>query len=132
MAFSILFQENIEINRPTENQGYVNETGDWVTASTVTVIPMKGSIQPYRSSDISKGEESLPFRDGYDYSSARTVFTDQSVFPVSRKKNREPDYILIDGEEFVCWDVFTHMNSPLVDLRHCESIFVERSALRSG
>lgn len=129
MPFSVLMQENLVIFRPSEDQGYPDEFGNWVTAVDIQTIPMKGSIQPYRSTDFSKGEESLPSRDGFDKSYARTVYTDQLVQPVDRKKNREPDTINIDGVEYVCWDVFDHLNAPMVDLRHCQSVFVERARL---
>ena len=129
MAFSTLFQENLEIFRPSQDQGYPDEFGNWVTAVDIQTIPMKGSIQPYRSTDFSKGEESLPSRDGFDKTQARTVYTDQLVRPVDRKTNREPDSIVIDGVDFVCWDVFNHLNAPMVSLRHCQSVFVEKALL---
>lgn len=130
MTFATLFQEDLTIKRPTAGEGYPDEHGKWVTAVTVTDVPMKGYIEPYKNTDVSKGEETLPFRDGYDQSSARTVFTSELVYAVSRKHNREPDCLIIDGEEYVCWYVFNNMNSAIERLRHCECVFVERSALR--
>lgn len=129
MSFSILFQENFQVFRPN-GQGSVSETGDWIPAASATPINMQGNIEPYINSDISKGHEAIPFRDGYDSSNAKKVFTDQLVFGVSRKLNREPDYMIIDGVEFVCWSVIDNMQSPLINLRHCECIFVERTALQ--
>jgi len=132
MSFSTLFQKDLTIKRPTAGEGYPDEHGNWVTSVTVTDVPMKGEIEPYKNTDVAKGEETLPFRDGYDQSSARTVFTNQLVYPVSRKHNREPDWLVIDGEEFVCWYVFNYMDSAIERLRHCESVFVERSALKES
>lgn len=131
MSFSILFQQSFEVYRPNGG-GKVSPTGDWIPATSATPILMKGNIEPYTSTDISKGHEAIPFRDGYDSSSAKKVFTDQLVYGVSRKSNREPDYMIIDGLEYVCWSVFDNMNTPLTTLRHCECIFVERDGLENS
>lgn len=129
MTFSTLFKKDLIIKRPAAGEGYPDSTGKWVTAVTVTDVPMLGEIEPYRNTDVAKGQMTLPFRDGYDQSSAITVFTSEVVYPVSRKHNREPDYIEYNGEEYVCWYVFNNMDTAITRLRHCESIFVEKSAL---
>lgn len=128
--YNTLFQEVIIVNRPTSGEGYVDNKGNWVTASTITTVQMKGNIQPYTSTDIADGRESIPYRDGYDSSAARTVFTDQLVRPVNREKQIEPDELDFEGDTWVCWRVYNNLNSPLLNMRHCESVWVKRDALR--
>lgn len=126
--FNTLMKEIIVINRPTAKGG-VDSEGNWVTSATTDSISMRGNIQPYTSTDISKGDESLPSRSGFDSTSAIFVFTDQVVYEVSRDSQREPDEIEWQGSTYVCWRVFNYMNAPLENLRHCQSVFVKRDNL---
>lgn len=130
-VFNILMKETITINRPTAGEGELSPEGKWIPSTTLTPIPMLGSIQPYTSTDITDGREVLPFKDGYDSAAARTVFTDQLTQTVSRKLQHEPDEIEFEGDTWVCWRVYNYLNSPLESLRHCESVFVKRDALRT-
>lgn len=128
-AFNTLMKEDIIVKRPTAGEGYIDSEGNWVTSVTITDVPMKGNIQPYTSTDISDGKDTIPFRDGFDSSAARNIFTDQLVYGVSRQDQREPDEIEFEGYTWLCWRVYSNLNNPLVRLRHCESVWVRRDAL---
>ena len=125
-------QEDVFVKRPAPAEGYVDEEGNWVTSAEVAEIIMKGSIQPYTSTDISDGRDTIPMRSGFDSSAARIIFTDQLVRGVDRKKQQEPDYIDYEDDEWICWRVYNNLNSPLIELRHCESVWVRRSALEES
>jgi hypothetical protein len=127
--FDTLFQDEISIRRPTAGQGEVSEFGEWVTSTSINTITMKGNVQPYINTDVSKGQASIPTKDGFNDSQARTVFTDQLTRPVDSYSDQEPDETTIDGEVYVCWRVINNLNSPLEHLRHCESVFLRRAFL---
>lgn len=127
--FETLMQEDIFVQRPTAGEGRIDEEGNWITSPVVTEIVMKGAIQPYTSTDISDGRDTIPFRSGYDSSAARNIFTDQLVIGSDRNSQAEPDYIDFEGDQWVCWRVYNNLNSPLINLRHCESVWVKRAAL---
>lgn len=130
MLFNILFQQSITIDRPTSG-GSPNEYGEWVSTNTTPVI-MKGSVQPYMSSDLNKGEESIPLREGYDSGSVITVFTDQLTYSYDRQSQRAADKFTYKGQSYVCWRVYDNLDTPLTDMAHCESVFVREDMLVSS
>lgn len=129
MLYEILFKEDITIQRPTSGEGVLDAEGNWVTATTVTPVVMKGAVQPYTSTDIVDGRDTLPQKFGFDSQHARTVFTNALVRNVDRRTDTEPDELTVDNEVFVCWRVYNNLNSPLVDMRHCESVWLRRDVL---
>lgn len=129
MLYKILFSDDITIQRPTSGEGTLDSEGNWVTATTVTSVTMKGAIQPYTSTDIVDGNDTLPQKFGFDSQHARTVFSKELVRNVDRRTGTEPDELTVDGEVYMCWRVYNNLNSPLVDMRHCESIWLRRDIL---
>ena len=129
MLYKILFSDDITIQRPTSGEGTLDSEGNWVTATTVTPVTMKGAIQPYTSTDIVDGNDTLPQKFGFDSQHARTVFSKELVRNVDRRTGTEPDELTVDGEVYMCWRVYNNLNSPLVDMRHCESIWLRRDIL---
>ena len=128
-SFSVLLKEVVTIKRPTSGEGYVDEEGNWITAVTTTDIDMAGSIQPYDSTVLADGMDTLPFKDGFNSHSTRTVYTDQLVYPVDPSSQREPDEMEFDGDVWVCYRVYNYLNCPLPKLRHCESVWIKREAI---
>lgn len=130
MSYTELFKSAIVIKRPTANQGYLNEEGEWITATTITDVNCEGSILPYTTSDNeSDGKEPIPFKSGFQDTDAKQVFVNTRVYTVDSKQKREPDEIIIDGDAYVCWRVYDYMDVPILNLRHCDCVFVKRSAL---
>lgn len=130
MLFNILFQQNITINRPSGG-GTPNEYGEWEQTNTTPVV-MRGSVQPYMSSDLNKGEESIPLREGYDSGSVITVFTDQLTYSYDRQTQRAGDKLEHKGHSYICWRVYNNLDTPLTGMAHCESVFVREDMLVSN
>lgn len=126
MAFQALFRDILDIKRPDSGEGYYDAGGDWVTATTVVDVPdVRGSIQPYDSTDYGKGDVTKWAIDGTESQQIKLVFADQLIYGID---DREPDELHYQGHAYVCVQVQNYLDIPL-SLKHCECVFIRRDKL---